>query len=85
MAPANFLDFRCAYTYSAPMPRITIYVDEHLARRVRERGIPLSATCQAALLRKVRLEDRRELARTAANTYTDRIRSVNRNAGNGSS
>lgn len=40
------------------MPTITIYVPRDLAEKVREYEVPVSATCQAALARKVRAYER---------------------------
>jgi hypothetical protein len=40
------------------MPNLTIYVPDDLAAAIREHDVPVSATCQAALRRKVKLRER---------------------------
>lgn len=44
--------------YTARVPRITIYVDRELARKVRLRGLPISRVCQDALREQVELAER---------------------------
>lgn len=44
------------------MPAVNVYVDRELAEQIRRLEIPVSATCQAALRRKVRLRERQNAA-----------------------
>lgn len=41
------------------MPALNVYVDRELAEQVRRLEVPVSATCQAALRRRVRVAERR--------------------------
>ena len=45
--------------YVATVPNVTIYLPGELAQQVRAHGVPISATCQTALARKVRIAQRR--------------------------
>ena len=45
--------------YVATVPNVTIYVPRELAEQVRAHDVPISATCQTALARKVRIAQRR--------------------------
>lgn len=52
------------------MPNLTIYVDAELAAQVRALDVPISATCQAALRRRVQRRLRQaEIARVLADAH----------------
>lgn len=46
------------YVYARPVPHLTIYVDRDLRERLSGLNINVSAACQAALRRKVRVAER---------------------------
>lgn len=48
------------------MPNVTIYLDAELAEQVRVYNVAISATCQKALRRMVRVQQRRLGAQRAA-------------------